>query len=155
MGFWHASDDIVAGGRQVPRDLPSPPRGQKLSGSGAHSSSDSVTRVSLTPFPLTVLCQINVHTGGCEGAERARGARPGTVLYNQECPHRDKVLALNECRTSRPLRVMTRRARNGFQVACQALGRSRVRHSAYPLRTWLYVTMTMISAPASSQTCSF
>jgi hypothetical protein len=24
MGFWHASDDIVAGVRQVPRDLPSP-----------------------------------------------------------------------------------------------------------------------------------
>lgn len=35
MGFWHASDDIVAGGRQVPRDLPSPPRGQNLSGPGA------------------------------------------------------------------------------------------------------------------------
>ena len=37
---------------------------------------------------------------------------------------------------------MTRGAENGFQVAFQAPGRSRVRHSAYPLGTWLYVRMT-------------
>ncbi|SRR5216684_2716274 len=55
MGFWHASDDIVAGGRQVPRDLPSPPRGQKLSGSGA---------LALSLLPRAVLCQINVHPVG-------------------------------------------------------------------------------------------
>lgn len=50
MVFWHASDDdIVAGGRRVPRDLPSPPRGQKLSGSDALALSLTLS-LSVSPI---------------------------------------------------------------------------------------------------------
>ena len=79
MGFWHASDDIVAGVRQVPRDLPSPYTRPKI------------IRVWCSrPFPLsarTVLCQINVHPGGCSvettvceqrGRLAVRASRQGT-----------------------------------------------------------------------------
>lgn len=62
MGFWHASDDIVADGRQVPRDLASPPtpstRPKNYQGLMLVALSQ---RLSLR----TVLCQINVHPGGC------------------------------------------------------------------------------------------
>lgn len=82
MGFWHASDDIVAGVRQVPRDLPSPPRGQNLSGSGALALSLSPPRTG----SLSNKCPSRVLFGREDLADRA--SRQGTDEQT-----------MNECRT--------------------------------------------------------
>lgn len=78
MGFWHASDDIVADGRQVPRDLASP-----LSTRPKNYQGLMLVALSQSLSLRTVLCQINVHPGGCSVE---------TALSDERLPAlRDKV----------------------------------------------------------------